>query len=70
MIFLSAIPAELLSGEQTNIKTYWANGKLVEGTVTEGKLSVSRVISTDPKDFLSGDFSPGKTYEEYTPTER
>jgi hypothetical protein len=66
MLLHSIVPFDMIFGdtENQNTELKQVKGGYVELTKTNGKMQVSRVISTDPKMYLSKKYKLGETFKE------
>ena len=63
MILHSIVPIDyILPAENTVEYSYKrVNNSYIQGTKSEGKFTVTRLISTDPKMYLDPHYNPGQT---------
>ena len=57
------MPQELImgnNGENEKLEVAMHKGVLVEGIRTGDRLKITRLISSDPNNYLNDEFSPGK----------
>lgn len=67
MILHTIVPIELLEEPCAAAReTVESGGVFLELEKTEGKMRISRLISTDPADYLRAEYTPGHDYTPFS----